>query len=142
MKISDLNEGKIDNFLASKLEKFNDKYAKALGISDDRNDAINSEIHHELSYKHHKAIMNHPKTDQKIKDAAREVAMTHYNALKKYYPDTARKLRKIDESGSSGGTSAGSIASVPGGGMGTISRTPNLFGWIDDSKPKKKKKKK
>jgi hypothetical protein len=51
------------------------------------------------------------------------------------------KLIKLLEFSSGGSTSAGSIASLPGG-MGTISRTPNLFGYIPEPPKKKKKKRK
>lgn len=49
------------------------------------------------------------------------------------------KLRKIIESASSGSTSSGSIASIANPIGSTISRTPNLFGYIPYESPKTKK---
>lgn len=54
--------------------------------------------------------------------------------------DFMRKHGQINEFSSGGGTSAGSIASVPNAMGGVISRTPNLFGWVPPAPAKKKKK--
>jgi len=50
------------------------------------------------------------------------------------------KILKLVESASGGSSSAGGIASVANPMMGTISRTPNLFGWVPPASKKKKKK--
>lgn len=55
-----------------------------------------------------------------------------------------KSLKAVLESGSSGGTSAGSIASVAtpiGGVIKRMPSTPNLFGYIPPAKTKTTKKK-
>jgi hypothetical protein len=57
--------------------------------------------------------------------------------------ESIRKLRKILETASSGSTASGSIASVANPMGATISRTPNLFGYVPyQSSVKLKKRKK
>ena len=51
------------------------------------------------------------------------------------------KIHEIFESATGGSTSAGSIASAPGG-MGSMSRRPSIFGYVEETPKKKKKSKK
>jgi hypothetical protein len=74
-------------------------------------------------------------------DEADDDITNELNSKQSNLQESIKKLRKILETASGGSTSSGSIASIANPMGATISRTPNLFGYIPYTKPKTKKRK-